>query len=48
MVRICVRVRILGSGMWALICLNLMNNGVGSKAMVSTPSGTNKHSPLLL
>ena len=34
MVRICVRVRILGPGLWALICLGLLNRGVGLKAMV--------------
>ena len=36
MVRIHVRVRIFGPGMWALICLGLMNTSAGPKAMVPT------------
>ena len=36
MVRIHVRVRILGPGLWALICLGLLNGGVGPKTMVLT------------
>ena len=34
MVRIPVRVRILGPDLWALICLDLLNRGAGPKAMV--------------
>ena len=36
MVRIRVRVRILGHDLWVLICLGLLNRGAGSKAMVPT------------
>ena len=35
-VRICVHVRILGSGLWALICLCLLNKDARPKAMVPT------------
>ena len=35
-IRIHVRVRILRSGMWALICLGLLNRGAGPKVMVPT------------
>ena len=38
MVRIHVHVRILRYGLWALICLNLLNRGVRPKAMVPTIS----------
>ena len=34
--RICVRVRIFGPGLWALICLSLLNRGAGLKTMVPT------------
>ena len=33
---ICVRVRIFGLGLWALICLGFLNRGAGPKAMVPT------------
>ena len=36
MIRIRVRVRILGPSLWALICLGLLNRGVGPKSMVPT------------
>ena len=36
MVQIHVHVRILGSSLWTLICLSLLNKGVGPKAMVPT------------
>ena len=36
MVQIHVHVRILGHGLWVLICLGLLNRGVGPKAMVPT------------
>ena len=36
MVRICVRVRIFGLGLWALICLGFLNKGARPKAMVPT------------
>ena len=36
MVQIHVCVRILGPGLWALICLGLLNRGAGPKAMVPT------------
>ena len=36
MVRIRVCVRILGPGLWAFICLDLLNRGDGPKAMVPT------------
>ena len=36
MVRICVRMRIFGPGLWALICLDLLNRGARLKAMVPT------------
>ena len=36
MVRIRVRVRILGPGLCAFICLGLLNRGAGPKAMVPT------------
>ena len=29
--------RIFGSGLWALICLGLLNKGGGPKVMVPTP-----------
>ena len=31
-----IRGRILGPGLWALICLGLLNRGAGPKAMVPT------------
>ena len=34
MVQIRVRVRILRPSLWALLCLGLLNRGVGPKAMV--------------
>ena len=36
MVRIRIRVRILGPDLWALICFSLLNRGAGPKAMVPT------------
>ena len=36
MVQICVRMRILRLGLWALICLNFLNRCAGPKAMVPT------------
>ena len=38
MVRICVHVRIFGPSLWALLCLGLLNRGVGPKSMVPTVS----------
>ena len=36
MIRICVRVRILGPDLWALIYLGLSNKNVGPKTIVPT------------